>query len=103
MRTHCCCIFGGCDGEGVKHVTADSNANKVTVVGKVDPSKLREKMAEKLKKKVDLISPQPSKKQDANNDNDNKKKADDKNNANKPDEKKPKDKEVNSLSPLLCF
>lgn len=69
----------------------DSDANKVTIIGKVEPSKLRERLAEKTKKKVDLISPQPSKK-DTNN-NDNKKKADE-NNTDKPDEKKPKEKEV---------
>lgn len=39
-------------------------AHKLTVVGKVDPSKLREQLAGKLKKKVDLISPQPKKEKD---------------------------------------
>lgn len=69
---------------------AESGSNKVTVIGKVDPSKVREKLAEKTKKKVDLISPQPTKKE--NNNDDDKKKSQGKNNTT--DEKKPKEKEV---------
>lgn len=88
------CSGGG--GEGVDGAKAEFAANKLTVVGKVDPSKLREMLAEKTKKKVDLISPQPSKKDE--NKNDNKKKADENDKKKKPDEKKPKDKEVFSLS-----
>ncbi|KAK8621816.1 hypothetical protein V6N13_081248 [Hibiscus sabdariffa] len=49
--------------EGVEDVKTDSGANKLTVIGKIDPSKIRERLAEKTNKKVDLISPQP--KQDA--------------------------------------
>ncbi|XP_024031445.1 heavy metal-associated isoprenylated plant protein 3 [Morus notabilis] len=77
--------------DGVDDAKAEFAANKLTVVGKVDPSKLREMLAVKTKKKVDLISPQPSKKDD--NKNDNKKKTDENDNKKKPDEKKPKDKE----------
>lgn len=40
---------------------ADTEANKLTVVGKVDPTMLRDKLAQKTKKKVDLLSPQPKK------------------------------------------
>ncbi|KAL4346715.1 hypothetical protein GQ457_17G010640 [Hibiscus cannabinus] len=47
--------------EGVEDVKTDSGANKLTVIGKIDPSKIRERLAEKTKKKVDLISPQPKK------------------------------------------
>lgn len=45
---------------------AEIEANKLTVVGKkIDPSKLREKLFNKTKKKVDLISPQPKKEKDS--------------------------------------
>ncbi|XWS43560.1 hypothetical protein CRYUN_Cryun16bG0114500 [Craigia yunnanensis] len=47
--------------EGVEDVKTDCGANKVTVIGKVDPAKVRDRLAEKTKKKVDLISPQPKK------------------------------------------
>lgn len=46
---------------GVEDVKADISANKLTVTGKVDPAKLRDKLAEKTKKKVELVSPQPKK------------------------------------------
>lgn len=45
----------------MEDVKADSGANKLTVTGKVDPAKVRDRLAEKTKKKVDLISPQPKK------------------------------------------
>ncbi|XP_039066107.1 heavy metal-associated isoprenylated plant protein 5-like isoform X2 [Hibiscus syriacus] len=47
--------------EGVEDVETDYGANKLTVIGKIDPAKIRERLAEKTKKKVDLISPQPKK------------------------------------------
>ncbi|KAE8717015.1 putative acylphosphatase [Hibiscus syriacus] len=47
--------------EGVEDVKTDYGANKLTVIGKIDPAKIRERLAEKTKKKVDLISPQPKK------------------------------------------
>lgn len=47
--------------EGVEDVKTDCGANKLTVIGKVDPAKVRDRLAEKTKKKVDLISPQPKK------------------------------------------
>ena len=40
---------------------ADCATNKLTVTGKVDPSGLREKLEQKIKKKVELVSPQPKK------------------------------------------
>ncbi|XP_024019949.1 heavy metal-associated isoprenylated plant protein 3 [Morus notabilis] len=78
MKTHCCVVwcFGG--GEGVDGTKAEFTVNKLTVVGKVNLSKLREMLTGKTKKKVDLISPQPSKKDD--NKNDNKKKTDENDN-----------------------
>ncbi|GMI79989.1 HEAVY METAL ASSOCIATED PROTEIN 20 [Hibiscus trionum] len=47
--------------EGVEDVKTDPGANKLTVIGKIDPSKIRDRLAEKTRKKVDLISPQPKK------------------------------------------
>lgn len=40
---------------------ADLETNKLTVVGKVDPMTLRDKLQQKFNKKVELISPQPKK------------------------------------------
>ncbi|CAA7042137.1 unnamed protein product [Microthlaspi erraticum] len=45
--------------EGVKDVTADIGGNKLTVVGKIDPVKLQEKLEEKTKRKVVLTNPPP--------------------------------------------
>ncbi|KAK1561805.1 hypothetical protein Q3G72_000863 [Acer saccharum] len=47
--------------EGVTDVKTEIGANKVTVTGKVDPSKVKARLEEKSKKKVELISPQPKK------------------------------------------
>ncbi|XP_073145307.1 heavy metal-associated isoprenylated plant protein 3-like [Henckelia pumila] len=47
--------------EGVEKVKADCATNKITVVGKVDPAGLRERVEYKTKKKVELVSPQPKK------------------------------------------
>lgn len=48
--------------DGVEVVKADTPNNKLTVIGKVDPHKVRDKLAEKIKKKVELVSfPQPKK------------------------------------------
>ena len=47
--------------DGVEDVEADMSANKLTVIGKVDPAKVREKLADKIKKNVELVSPQPKK------------------------------------------
>lgn len=77
--------------KGVETVRADSDASKLTITGNLDPSKLRDKLAEKTKKKVDLVSPQPKKdNKDAKAD---KKKPDDKPDKKNPDDKK--SKEVN--------
>lgn len=45
--------------EGVKDVAADMGGNKLTVVGKIDPVKLREKLEERMKRKVVLTNPPP--------------------------------------------
>ncbi|XP_038894057.1 heavy metal-associated isoprenylated plant protein 3-like [Benincasa hispida] len=52
--------------EGVQSVKAEIDGNKLTVTGKkIDATKLREKLSNKTKKKVDLISPQPKKEKDS--------------------------------------
>lgn len=67
-------------------VKAESETGKVTVMGKVDPTKVRDNLAEKIKRKVELVSPQPKKEnKDTEPNNKSEKKTDD---------KKPKDKEV---------
>ncbi|KAJ6843096.1 heavy metal-associated isoprenylated plant protein 3-like [Iris pallida] len=70
---------------GVDAVSADMANNKLTVVGSVDPLKIREHVGSKTGKKVDLISPQPNKKDEgsagpkkAQPDSKDQKKADDK-------------------------
>lgn len=47
--------------EGVEKVKTDYEANKLTVTGNVDPAALRDRVAYKTKKKVELVSPQPKK------------------------------------------
>ncbi|OIV92367.1 hypothetical protein TanjilG_09965 [Lupinus angustifolius] len=47
--------------EGVEDVKADISASKLIVIGKVDPAQVRDNLAAKTKKKVDLVSPQPKK------------------------------------------
>ncbi|XP_077246417.1 heavy metal-associated isoprenylated plant protein 3-like [Tasmannia lanceolata] len=49
---------------GVEEVKGDSSNNKLTVVGKIDPEMIRERVESKTKKKVELISPQPKKEND---------------------------------------
>ncbi|VVA40293.1 PREDICTED: heavy [Prunus dulcis] len=62
--------------QGAESVKSEGQANKLTVVGKVDPTKLRDELATKTKNKVDLVSPQPEKDNKVNKDdaNDTKKK-----------------------------
>ncbi|XP_027352631.1 heavy metal-associated isoprenylated plant protein 6-like [Abrus precatorius] len=74
--------------DGVEDVKADLSGNKLTVAGKVDPAMLRDKLAEKTKKKVELVSPQPKKDTAA-----------DKPPEKKPEEKKPEDKKPEEKSP----
>ncbi|GAB2235774.1 hypothetical protein Droror1_Dr00026215 [Drosera rotundifolia] len=47
--------------DGVESVTADIASNKITVVGDVDPIQVKEKVEEKIKKKVELVSAPPKK------------------------------------------
>lgn len=79
----------------MEDVKIDGNSIKVTAAaGKVDPAKLRDKVADKTKKKVELVSPQPKK--DGGGD----KKPDDKKppaEEKKAEEKKPKEVTVANL------
>lgn len=74
--------------QGVEGVKAESDTGKITITGKVDPTKVRDNLAEKIKKKVELISPQP-KKEKENKDTETNNKSE-----KKTDDKKPKDKEA---------
>lgn len=97
---------------------------KITVVGKVDPAKLRERVEHKTHKKVELISPQLKKDDNKNGDNkekakgkensgsnnakqEKKKESKDKNSKNNSDEKKSKEKEVtvflSNQTPFFLF
>lgn len=82
--------------EGVETVKAESDAGKVTVTGKVDPTKVRDNLAEKIRKKVELVSPQPKKEKENEKDPKPNNKSE-----NKTQDKKTKDKEVHHWSPTL--
>ncbi|KAK8563556.1 hypothetical protein V6N13_006245 [Hibiscus sabdariffa] len=78
--------------QGVEDVKTDSGANKLTVIGKIDPAIVRDRLAEKTKKKVDLISPQPKK--DAAAGGDKKPEAEKKPEEKKEEKKPPKESTV---------
>jgi hypothetical protein len=46
---------------GVEGLKTDCAANKLTVTGKADPAKIKARLEEKTKRKVEIISPQPKK------------------------------------------
>ncbi|XP_010270798.1 PREDICTED: heavy metal-associated isoprenylated plant protein 3-like [Nelumbo nucifera] len=50
--------------KGIEDIKGDDDNNKLTMVGKVDPLKLQERVEQKMKKKVELISPIPSSRQE---------------------------------------
>lgn len=93
----------------MEDVKADTPNNKLTVIGKVDPHKVRDKLAEKIKKKVELVSsPQPKKDDPAaadkpqekkNHDEEKKKPDEDK----KPEEKKPEEKSSKQVRNFIIF
>lgn len=83
---------------GVEKVTCDADSKKLTVIGKVDPVMLREKVEQKTHKHVELISPVPKK--DGKGKGDNAGAGDEKKNQNKQkdskenkEDKKSKEKE----------
>ncbi|KAI3705323.1 hypothetical protein L1987_75559 [Smallanthus sonchifolius] len=92
--------------EGVESVKADTAGNKLTVTGKVDPTRIKERVEFKTKKKVEILSPQPKKDggaggEEKKKDNPPEKKPDDK----KPDDKKPKEPQSSTVVlkiPLHC-
>ncbi|KAK1409774.1 hypothetical protein QVD17_36303 [Tagetes erecta] len=47
--------------EGVESVKVDTAGNKLTVTGNVDPTRIKERVEYKTKKKAEIISPQPKK------------------------------------------
>lgn len=53
-------MFAGVNA-GVDDVKIDAAGNKLTVTGKVDPAKLRQRVEDKTHKRVELVSPQPKK------------------------------------------
>ncbi|KAL9296790.1 hypothetical protein ACSQ67_022686 [Phaseolus vulgaris] len=75
--------------QGVETVKAEDGVGKVTVTGKVDPVKLRDNLAEKMKKKVEIVSPQTKKEKEKEKEENKDTKAN-----NKTQDKKNKDKEV---------
>ncbi|XWS74344.1 hypothetical protein CRYUN_Cryun02cG0206700 [Craigia yunnanensis] len=92
------CLCDGCASkirkcirkfEGVETVKLEINSNKVTVIGAVDPTAIKEKLLKKTKKKVDLISPQPKK-----DDNKEEKKPDKEKNQNSDNKPEKKSKEA---------
>ncbi|CAL5212149.1 unnamed protein product [Lathyrus oleraceus] len=83
--------------KGVEAVKAESETGKVTVVGKVDPVKVRDNLAEKIKKKVELISPQPKKEKENKKETETNNKSDEKA---KTDDQKTKEKESVTTSVL---
>lgn len=83
--------------KGVETVNIDRDSSKVTVTGKVDPVKLREKVEAKTHKKIVLVSPQPSNGKAKGGDGGEKQKK----NGNDEDKKKDTEKEVRI--PCYCF
>lgn len=76
--------------QGVETVKAENDTGKITVTGNVDPTKIRDKLAEKMKKKVELLSPQPQPKKE-------KEKEKEKEKDNKTEDKKPKEPPVTTV------
>ncbi|KAL5546123.1 hypothetical protein UlMin_005810 [Ulmus minor] len=88
--------------DGVSSVTADSATNKVMVIGKVDPAGIREKLEQKTKKKVELVSPQPKKDGGGGDKKPEEKPAEKKAEEKKAEEKKPKESTVVLKINLHC-
>jgi hypothetical protein len=77
----------------VEDVKVDMAGNKVTVIGKVDSNKVRDKLEDKIKKKVEIVSAPPKKDIAGDKPQPEKKK-------NEPDDKKPDDvKKTEEKSP----
>ncbi|GAU20317.1 hypothetical protein TSUD_337980, partial [Trifolium subterraneum] len=86
--------------DGVEDVKVDMPGNKVTVIGKVDPHKVRDKLADKIKKTVEIVSfPSPPKKDVAGDKPQPEKKKPEEEKKNKPDDKKSDDIKIEEKSP----
>jgi hypothetical protein len=84
---------------GVEDVKVDMVGNKVTVIGKVDSNKVRDKLEDKIKKKVEIVSVPPKKDVAGDKPQPEKKKQEEKK-KNEPDDKKPDDvKKTEEKSP----
>ncbi|XP_027931310.1 heavy metal-associated isoprenylated plant protein 6-like [Vigna unguiculata] len=81
---------------GVEDVRADLLGNKLTVIGKVDSAAVRDKLADKTRKKVEIISPQPKKDSGAASKPPEKKVEEKKTEEKKPADKKTEEKPRNS-------
>lgn len=79
---------------GVEDVKTDCAANKLMVTGKANPVAIKERLEQKTKKKVELVSPQPKK--DGGGDKKPEEKSEKKEEKKKEEDKKPK--EVHSLT-----
>ncbi|WJX84646.1 hypothetical protein P8452_67197 [Trifolium repens] len=85
--------------DGVEDVKVDMVGNKVTVIGKVDSNKVRDKLEDKIKKKVEIVSAPPKKDIAGDKPQPEKKKQEEKK-KNEPDDKKPDDvKKTEEKSP----
>ncbi|XP_021817119.1 heavy metal-associated isoprenylated plant protein 3-like [Prunus avium] len=87
--------------QGDESVKSEGQANKLMVVGKVHPTKLRDELAAETKNKVDLVSPQPKKDNKVNKDdaNDTKKKQPEKTD----NDEKPKESPLATVFKLDCL
>ncbi|KAL0709922.1 hypothetical protein Bca4012_016900 [Brassica carinata] len=85
--------------QGVETVKAESGTGKVTVTGDVDPTKLREQLEVKTRKKVELVSPKPNNKESKEKNTSKEDKKEEK----KTEEKKPKEAPVTTAVLKLDF
>ncbi|XP_031102271.1 heavy metal-associated isoprenylated plant protein 6 [Ipomoea triloba] len=85
--------------DGVEDVKTDWESGKLTVKGNVDPAWLRDILASKIKKKVEILSPQPKKDGGGGGGAAGDKKSDDKSakKDEKDTEKKPKEPQVSTV------
>lgn len=87
--------------EGAETVKADLASNKVTVTGKIDAVKLQDKLAEKTKKKVEIISAPPQKDAASGEKPSEKKPDEKKSEEKKPEEKKPEENKPKESTVVL--
>lgn len=99
------------DDAGVEDVKADISVNKLTVIGKVDAIKVRDKLADKIKKNVEILS-SPAKKdatatptvtdKPPEKKSDEKKSEEKKSEEKKPEDKKPEEKTSKQVRKFVC-